>query len=37
MSHLRLSRSIPALISLFVRPLVEGVATKLIDRTLASR
>ena len=33
---LTLSRSIPALISLFVRPLVEGVAKKSMNRTLAS-
>ena len=33
---LTLSRSIPALISLFVRPLVEGVARESMNRTLAS-
>ena len=33
---LTLSRSIPALISLFLRPLVEGVAKESMNRTLAS-
>ena len=33
---LTLSRSMPALISLFVRPLVEGVARESMDRTLRS-
>ena len=33
---LTLSRSIPALVSLFVRPLIEGVAKESMNRTLAS-